>query len=213
MASTTFVDKVTVIPTDWLNEVNGVVWTLFGGNSTASAGRTSLGLGTIATQNANSVSITGGTLSGTTITSPTINGGTMSSGTFTTGSITGTTLSTSSYIRPSLQAPNETTNGVSGSGTVTVDVNTAAYYTVTMTGNITTLTISNVPSSPALFSLTLEIIQGGSGSYTITWPGTVKWPGGVAPTLTTTVGKADVITLITRDGAASWLGFVAGQNL
>lgn len=197
MASTTYVDKVTVINTPWLNEVNGVVWTLFNAATTPSAGRTALGLGTLATQNANSVSITGGTLSGTT---------------FTTGTITGTTLSTSSYIRPSLQAPNETTNGVSGSGTVTVDANAAAYYTVTMTGNITTLTISNVPSSPAMFSLTLEIIQGGSGSYVITWPGSIKWPGAVAPTLTTTVGKADVVTLVTRDGGTSWLGFVAGQN-
>lgn len=115
-------------------------------------------------------------------------------------------------VRPVLQSPREATNGVTGSGTVAVDCNTAAYYTLTLTGNVTTLSLTNVPASPRAFSLTLEVIQGGSGSYTIAWPGSVKWPAGVAPTLTTTVGKADVITLVTRDGGASWLGFVAGQN-
>jgi len=66
MASTTFVNQSTVIEAEWLNEVNGVVWTLFGGSSSASAARTALGLGTISTQAANSVSITGGSISGIT---------------------------------------------------------------------------------------------------------------------------------------------------
>jgi hypothetical protein len=44
-----------------------------------------------------------------------------------------------------------------------------------------------------------ELIQGGSGSYTITWPASVKWSGGTAPTLTTTVGKTDIVTLF-HDG-------------
>ena len=43
MASTTFIDKQTVIPTAWLNEVNGTVWSLFGAASTPAAGRTALG--------------------------------------------------------------------------------------------------------------------------------------------------------------------------
>jgi len=66
MASTTFVNQSTVIEAEWLNEVNGVVWTLFGGSSSASAARTSLGLGTISTQAANNVSITGGSITGIT---------------------------------------------------------------------------------------------------------------------------------------------------
>jgi hypothetical protein len=115
-------------------------------------------------------------------------------------------------VHPDLQSPRETINSVTGSGTVTVDCNAAAYCPLTLTGNVTTLSLTNVPASPKAFSLTLEVIQGGSGSYTIAWPGAVKWPAAVAPTLTTTVGKADVVTLVTRDGGASWLGFVAGQN-
>jgi hypothetical protein len=43
-------------------------------------------------------------------------------------------------------------------------------------------------------NLLLKIVQGGSGSYTVTWPNTVKWPAGTAPTLSTTVGSVDIIT-------------------
>lgn len=41
----------------------------------------------------------------------------------------------------------------------------------------------------------LKIVQGGSGSYTVTWPGTVKWEAGTAPTLSTGVGDIDFISL------------------
>lgn len=81
MASTTFIDKVTVVEAPWLNEVNGTVWTLFNAADTPSLGRTALGLGSIATQNSNNVSITGGTITGIPITSfsgtlPVASGGT-----------------------------------------------------------------------------------------------------------------------------------------
>ena len=66
MPSTTFSDYTTVVSATWLNEVNGVVWTLFGAATTASGGRTALGLGTISTQASSNVSITGGSISGIT---------------------------------------------------------------------------------------------------------------------------------------------------
>lgn len=116
-----------------------------------------------------------------------------------------------SYNRPKLQSARESFASASVSGTVVVNLDTATYHALTLTGSITTLTIQNAPASEVV-ALTLEIIQGGSGSYAITWPGTVKWSGSTPPTLTTTVGKTDIITLVTRDGGANWLGFVAGQN-
>ena len=66
MPSTTFSDYTTVVSATWLNEVNGVVWTLFGATTTAAGGRTALGLGTISTQASSNVSITGGSISGIT---------------------------------------------------------------------------------------------------------------------------------------------------
>jgi hypothetical protein len=40
---------------------------------------------------------------------------------------------------------------------------------------------------------TLRVVQDASGSRTVTWPSSVKWPGGTAPTLTITGDAIDVI--------------------
>ncbi len=54
----------------------------------------------------------------------------------------------------------------------------------------TTPTFTN-PTGPAFLSI--EVVQGGVGSFTVTWPSTVRWPGGVAPTLSTAVGAVDIV--------------------
>ena len=135
----------------------------------------------------------------------------------TTASAARTTLGAAASLaptltRPVLKSPWEMSASVTGGGTVSINRDDVAYVAITLTGNITTLSIGNIPAATNVFALTLELIQGGAGSYTVAWPGTVKWPAGTPPTLTTTVGKCDVVTLITRDGGTSWLGFVAGQN-
>lgn len=61
------------------------------------------------------------------------------------------------------------------------------------------------PTAAAGKKFRLVLIQGGSGSYTITWPSTAKWAGSTAPTLSTSVGKVDVITFICYDGT-NWMG-------
>jgi hypothetical protein len=60
--------------------------------------------------------------------------------------------------------------------------------------------------------MTLVLKQDNTGSKTVAWPNSIKWPGASAPTLTTTGGKYDIITLMTNDGGTIWFGFVAGQN-
>lgn len=79
-----------------------------------------------------------------------------------------------------------------------------------------TLTVActlTFPTAVAGQSFTLVLRQGGSGSYTITWPTSiVKWDGGVAPTLTTTVGAVDILGFMCVDGT-NWFGFVSGQNM
>ena len=46
------------------------------------------------------------------------------------------------------------------------------------------------PTNPC--NLMLILVQDGTGSRLATWPATVKWAGGVAPTLTTTGGGIDI---------------------
>ena len=109
-------------------------------------------------------------------------------------------------------------NGTYTEASLTQSISTATANINCATSNIfyltlqasTTLSFVNVPSGT--FTLTLVCAQDATGSRLITWPGSVKWPGGSAPTLTTTGSKTDVISLLTSDGGTTWLGFPAGIN-
>lgn len=71
----------------------------------------------------------------------------------------------------------------------------------TLTGNVT-LTLSNPVDGGAYVLL----IYTGAGSFTVTWPATVKWPAGTAPTITTTASRLDLVTLIYDSTAAVYYG-------
>jgi hypothetical protein len=75
---------------------------------------------------------------------------------------------------------------------------------VTIDTSVTTLTLSN-PIAGANYMI--QITQGGVGSYTVAWPGSVKWMNATPPTLSTTVGKIDVFSFF-YDGT-SYLGTFA----
>jgi hypothetical protein len=97
-------------------------------------------------------------------------------------------------------------------GTLTLDLSTATHFGVTLDANITTLTISNVPNpGGAATSFTVRFIADGT-LRTISWPASVVWPSGVAPTMTSTNNKADFMTFISYNGGTTWYGFVGGQN-
>jgi hypothetical protein len=72
-------------------------------------------------------------------------------------------------------------------------------------GNIVNLTLNSSTTvtlaGHVVGTYIFQITQGGVGSNTVTWPVSVKWSGGTAPTLTTTVGKTDIITLY-HDGTS-----------
>lgn len=99
------------------------------------------------------------------------------------------------------------TVGTSGSSQ-TLNISTANVHDITLTAACT-LTFSGSAASVAN-SFTLIARQGGSGSYAITWPASVDWPGGTAPTISTVVGRVDVFTFVTVDNGTTWLGFAAG---
>lgn len=98
------------------------------------------------------------------------------------------------------------------SGTLTLNLNTSQVFLVSLNANITTLTISNVPAdSNTLVGFTL-IFTADNTARTVTWPGSVKWSGGVAPTLTSTNNKKDIFSFFTTDAGTTWYGFIGGQN-
>lgn len=86
-------------------------------------------------------------------------------------------------------------NAIGNSGaTKTVDWNDGAYQTITLTADCT-LTFTAPSTYPA--RLQLDVTQDSTGSWDITWPASVEWAGGAAPTITPTATTGnDIITLV-----------------
>ena len=93
-------------------------------------------------------------------------------------------------------------------GTYNLDCGLYSTWFLTCTGT-TTLNPINVPTSNQEFELRLYITY--NGGTIGTWPTTTRWPASVTPTLSTTVGRVDIITLLTSDGGITWYGLVGGQ--
>lgn len=101
------------------------------------------------------------------------------------------------------------TEGVATANTgtaYTIDIATAGVQKLTLTGNCT----FTFPTATAGKSFLLVLYQDATGSRTATWPAEVRWPGGTAPTLTTTASRADKF-VFTADGSV-WLASSAGLN-
>ena len=99
----------------------------------------------------------------------------------------------------------------------TFDLSTAQVFTLTTTGNISTIAVTNIPSKTnTSIGFTIIITQGGGHTISfnpLNWsPGTLRWAGGVAPTFTATAGKTDIFSFVTYDNGTNWYGFVGGQN-
>jgi hypothetical protein len=93
------------------------------------------------------------------------------------------------YVRNTIVFDTEFNVGNSGT-TATITWNNGNKQRITMTGNATLTFVA--PPGPT--NVLIKIIQDATGSRTITWPGTVRWPSGIAPTLTTTAAGVDILT-------------------
>lgn len=102
----------------------------------------------------------------------------------------------------------ELVNLVAASGTAKTlpDVNVATMHDVTLTGNCT----FTFPTLAAGKSFKLVLRQDATGSRTVTWPGTVKWPAATAPTITATASHWDIYDFIAA--GTNWLGRGVAQN-
>ncbi len=71
----------------------------------------------------------------------------------------------------------------------------------TSLGRVATVTLGasrtfGAPTNLKVGTYILHVIQGGVGSYTITWNGVFKWTAATAPTLSTAVGRRDIFSFI-----------------
>ena len=133
-------------------------------------------------------------------TSPTLTGATLA------GELAGADNTAS---RVNLKDYGEITNAIGsiGGGTQDIDLTLGNSISATVDTSATTFTFSNATASDELCGFTLFLVNG--GSQTVNWPASVDWPGGTAPTLTTT--GIDILVFTTIDGGTTWYGNVAGQ--
>ena len=114
--------------------------------------------------------------------------------------------------RPELKDYAESYTATSGNGTVDLDLTDGNVFQHTASGGNVTFTFSNPPGTGKGGSFTLKWIQD-SSNRTITWPASVDWAGGSAPSVTAGSAKVDVYTFFTVDGGTIWYGFQPGADL
>jgi hypothetical protein len=105
----------------------------------------------------------------------------------------------------------KTSSPTISAGALTLNLNNGNIFLVDLNANITSITISNVSNdSNTAIGFTLIFKMDGT-ARSVTWPSSIKWSYGVAPTLSSTNGYSDVLSFTTTDGGTKWFGFVGGQ--
>lgn len=131
-------------------------------------------------------------------TAPTASAGTNTTQIATTAFVLANALSSASpTFTGAIYANGSYRGNVTAMAALDIDCSAGNYFTKTISSNAT-LTFSNVPASRA-YAFTLELNH---TSGTITWPASVIWPSGTAPTLTT--GKRHLFLLATSDSGTTF---------
>jgi hypothetical protein len=92
--------------------------------------------------------------------------------------------------------------------TRTFDLAVANFFSATL-DQACTFTFSNPPTSGDFGCFVLELTNG--GAFVITYPASVDFIGGTAPTLT--AAGVDQLVFTTRDGGTTYFCFVAGLDI
>ena len=125
----------------------------------------------------------------------------------------------------------KTTTPTPAASTVTLDLRTAAYFQQTLTipvlsgGTTFTITPASIPAAPNVGSFILHLSNcagtGGGGINTQNWnfvnssgaAATIRWAGGIVPTLSSSLTSADILGFYTLDSGTNWYGFVLGKDV
>jgi hypothetical protein len=116
-------------------------------------------------------------------------------------------------LAPEIRDYSETspTSSISA-GTLILELESGNVLEVTLTQNVTSLVLADPPSAGRAGSCSLILRQDSTGGRSIAWGSSIRWPGGVAPALSSSANAVDVFSLITRDGGTTWYGFLGGQD-
>ena len=114
------------------------------------------------------------------------------------------TFTNKTLTNPTITAYLETAPSIANSSTaVTLSLSSGTVLSYTLTGNCT----FTMPTATSGTSFIVKLIQDGTGSRTATFTG-VKWPGGTAPTITTTATTGlDILSFVCINSV--WYGTFA----
>lgn len=79
-------------------------------------------------------------------------------------------------------------------------------------GDNATINFGTPPATGWIYTLEFVLTQNVTGGKTVAWPASVKWPGGVAPTLSTAGGSVDRLVFVTYDRGTTWYGDLVGKG-
>lgn len=118
---------------------------------------------------------------------------------------TSPTITTAALTNPTVTNYVETPYSANSSTAITLALTNGTVQIITLTGNATI----TMPTAVSGKSFIMFLKQDATGSRTVTWS-TVAWPGGTAPTITSTASKQDIYSFFS-DGS-KWYGVTVGQN-
>lgn len=109
--------------------------------------------------------------------------------------LAGNNLSDVNSLLTSYRNLTPTTQTLTDAATVAWDVALGPVAKVTLGGNRTLGAPASLQDGGTYI---LRVTQDGTGSRTLAYNAVFKWPGGVAPTLSTAVGAIDVLTFVSN---------------
>lgn len=103
----------------------------------------------------------------------------------------------------------ETVSAVTSTASTTLDLADGNVFNVTLNVATTTFTFTGATSGKAC-SFAIYLRQNATGNRAVTWPSSVRWAGGTAPTISTTASAVDIVVFESIDGGTNWYGSLVG---
>jgi hypothetical protein len=121
------------------------------------------------------------------------------------GDLTGLADNDHPQYRLTTDGGQDVVNVVAAAGsTETLDLADGNVHDVTLTADCT-LTLAGATAGVEC-SMAVLLRQGSGAPWDVTWPGSVEWVGGSAPTLETAEDAWNWVSLTTLDGGTTWFG-------
>jgi hypothetical protein len=98
------------------------------------------------------------------------------------------------------------------SNILTIDLSLGTTFNVAFNSNVNTINVIN-PGGAGLTSAAIIVFNYYGVNYSINYPASFRFPGNIAPTLTYTNGRRDILTIFTTDAGTTYNAIVSAQNV